>query len=76
MWYGVDRLVVQDVARVLLKVLRVQDVLKLIDALQGVVHVGGQVAVQEAKHVPIKGETHRHAPFVALRRGMKRICVN
>lgn len=44
---------VQDV-----KVLCIQDVLELIDTLQGVVHVSCQVAVEEAHHVAVEGKAH------------------
>lgn len=48
------------------KVLLLQDVLDLINALQSVVHVSRQVAVKEAHHVAVEGETHRHSSFVTL----------
>lgn len=62
-------LVVQDVRGVVqVEVLLLQDVLKLINAVQGVVHVGREVTVEEAHHVAIEGKTHRHSPFIPLRR--------
>lgn len=48
------------------KVLRFQDVLKLINALQSVVHVSCQVTVEEANHVAVEGKTHRHSSFITL----------
>lgn len=60
---------VQNVRGVVqVEVLLLQDVLKLINAVQGVVHVGCKVAVEEAHHVAIEGKTHRHSPFIPLRR--------
>lgn len=38
------------------EVLLLQDVLKLVHALQSVVHVSRKVAVEEANHVAVEGE--------------------
>lgn len=48
------------------KVLCLQDVLKLINALQNLVLVSCQVAVEETHHVAVEGKTHRHSSFIAL----------
>ena len=47
--------------------LRVQDVLKLVQALCGVLHVGRQVTVEETQTVAVEGQPYRHSPFVTLR---------
>lgn len=48
------------------EVLLLQDVLQLVNALQGVVHVSREVAVEEANHVAVEGEPDRHSSFIAL----------
>lgn len=48
------------------EVLLLQDVLQLVNALQGVVHVSRKVTVEEANHVAVEGEADRHSAFVAL----------
>lgn len=48
------------------KVLCLQDVLQLVHALQSVVHVRRQVAVEEAHHVTVEGEPHGHPSFITL----------
>lgn len=50
-----------------IKGLSIQNMLKLIHPVRGVVHVGGQVTVQEAEHVTIEGQPDRHTPFVTLK---------
>lgn len=49
------------------EVLCLQDVLQLIHALQSVVHVRRQVAVEEAHHMAVEGEAHGHSSFITLR---------
>lgn len=62
-----DWLVVQNVRRVFgVKGLSIQDILELIHPLRGVVHVGGEVTVQEAEHVTVEGQADRHASFITL----------
>lgn len=48
------------------KVLCLQDVLQLIHALQSVVHVCRQMAVEEAHHVAVEGKPHGHSSFITL----------
>lgn len=50
-----------------LKFLRVDDVLKFVDSLFGVLHVRGQVAVDEAERVAVERQADRDGSFVALR---------
>lgn len=47
--------------------LHVQDMLKLVHAFRGVLHVSRQVTVEETQHVAVEGNADRHAPFVTLR---------
>lgn len=50
---------VQDMRRVIdVKVLCFQDVLKLVNALQGIVHVSCKVAVEEAHHMAVEGKAY------------------
>lgn len=48
------------------ELLRLQDMLELVHALQSVVHVRRQMAVEEAHLVAVEREAHRHRPFVSL----------
>lgn len=50
-----------------LKFLRVDDVLKLVDPLFGVLHVRSQVAVEETEGVAVERQADGHGSFVALR---------
>lgn len=50
------------------EVLCLQDVLQLVHALQSVVHVRCQVAVEEAHHVAVEGEPHGDSSFITLTR--------
>lgn len=49
-----------------IKGLCVHDVLKLIHPFICIIHMGSQVAVEEAEHVSIKRQTNRHTAFVTL----------
>lgn len=49
-----------------IKRLRLHDVLKLLHPFTGVVHMSSQVAVKEAEHVSIEGQTDGHPAFVPL----------
>lgn len=49
------------------KGLHVHDVLKLIHPLRGVLHMSGQVTVEETECVSVERQTDGHATFVTLR---------
>lgn len=49
------------------KLLRIQDVDKVIHSLSHVFHVSSQVAVKETDHVTIEREPDRDATFVTLK---------
>ena len=54
------------------KVLSVQYVLELVDPLQSVVHVCGQVAVEEAQHVAVEREADGYPALIALEEDLYR----
>lgn len=54
-------------SRLRLKFLRVDDVLKLIYSLLGVLHVCSQVTVEEAERVAVERQADGHGSLVALR---------
>lgn len=65
--FNVYRLVVEDVRGLFgVEGLCVQDVLELVDALRGVLHVCCQVTVEEAEHVAVERQADGHPAFIPL----------
>lgn len=50
------------------ELLKAEDGLEIVLTLLRFVHVGRQVAVQEAEHVPEGCQSHTHSTFIALER--------
>jgi len=56
-----------------LELLEAEDGLEVVLALLRFIHVGRQVAVQEAQHVPKGSQSHTHSTLVALGRQVGRV---